>query len=64
MTAEQKLEWVANHLTLFRPLVDSATMEYINNCGEEYSVTYTSDVPNPTNLQLLEGCIKKVIEAC
>lgn len=57
MTDKQKLEWIADHLVTFHPLISSATMVYINNYGEELSCHYSSDTPNPSNLELLEGCI-------
>lgn len=62
MNAEQRLEWIAEHIHLFRPGANStAYMRYINAEGEGEEVTFKSEEHDPSCLALLNGCVDMAI---
>jgi hypothetical protein len=51
------LEWVAEHVTGFAPLLNSADLEYIGKDGHDYRITWLSKAANPSLLDCLIGCV-------
>lgn len=62
MTDTEIVEWIAEHLVSFRPLFENASMTYINNDGLLRDSWYESTESNPSNKQLLIGCIEKAVK--
>jgi hypothetical protein len=58
MSDSDYLKWIAEHMILFRPVLCSAHLEYVDKDGLEQELQYTSpnNVDNNT-LQLLKECI-------
>ena len=64
MTDTQYLEWIAEHLVMFRPAFSSAYMEYVDNAGFEQTLNHVT--PNnfgDDTVALLKECIDKANES-
>ena len=59
MNDAQILEWIAEHMTSFRPLFGTATMQYIDDDGItcEIVVQDFNDHLNPNHLEQLRECV-------
>jgi len=59
MNDTQILTWIAEHMTSFRPLFGTATMQYIDNEGITCEIVVQDfDNPNPEPLEQLRECVK------
>lgn len=58
MNDSQILEWIAEHMTSFRPLFGTATMQYIDDDGITCEIVVQEfDNPNPSPLEQLRECV-------
>lgn len=59
MNDTQILEWIAEHLTSFRPVIDTASMCYVDDAGifREIWIQHF-DNSNPSCIEQLRECVK------
>lgn len=53
-----RLEWIAEHMVTFRPVFNSAEMEYIDGEGYGHKVTFLAKMDGADNMDLLIGCVE------
>jgi hypothetical protein len=60
MNDTEILNWIAEHMIMFKPLVVTARMSYIDNNGETHDAVYRSENANPSCIEQLRGCVEMV----